>query len=162
MADRKVFVATDGSEPAQAAEMVAGDLAACIAGCHGSCELIVATVIPPAEGSIVDIPFRGTGPRNPLITLPTEEMEDEAEQLVAEAGARIKAKFTHEGLVVRGVILRDASPARGILDFVGDGADCSFIVMGNRGHGGMGRLILGSVSTEVLHASPCPLVIVRS
>lgn len=161
MGYRKILLATDGSDPSLAAENVAGDLASCVAACHDGCELIVATVIPPAEGSIADIPYRGAAPRDPLITLPTKEMEDEAAELVAEAGARIKAAYPEPSLSVRAVILRDASPARGILNFIETEEGCGYIVIGNRGHGGVSRLILGSVSTEVLHGASCPVVIVR-
>jgi nucleotide-binding universal stress UspA family protein len=39
-------------------------------------------------------------------------------------------------------------------------ADADLIVLGSRGAGGFARLALGSVSSQVAHHSPCPLVIV--
>jgi len=158
---RKVFVATDGSAPAEAAEMVAAEIGNCMSACFGECEIIVATVIPPKEGSIVEVPFRGTVPARVQRVLPTEEMEEDATQLVAEAGVRIKGVATHSGVEVRAVVLRSASPAEGILEFIENEAGCSYIVLGNRGHGGFKKLVLGSVSNEVLHSAACPVVIVK-
>ena len=37
----------------------------------------------------------------------------------------------------------------------------NLIVMGSRGHSSFGELLIGSVSTEVLHHAPCPVTIVR-
>lgn len=36
------------------------------------------------------------------------------------------------------------------------------IVVGSRGLGGAGRMVLGSVSDEVVRTAPCPVVVVRS
>ncbi|NLT34986.1 MAG: universal stress protein [Gaiellales bacterium] len=160
MTQKRVFFATDGSGTSQAAEAVAGEMASCLATCFDGCELVVGTVIPPDRALRLNVPYRGTVPRGPLIHMPTEEMEQEAKEVVAEASGRIKAAFPNEKVTIRAVILRDASPAMGILEFLAK-EECGYIVMGNRGHGRVGSLMLGSVSTEVLHGASCPVVIVR-
>ncbi len=160
MAALKIFVATDGSAPAEAAELVRQEMGNCMAACFGECEIIAATVIPPREGSIVEVPFRGRCSLGQRV-LPTKEMEEAAEELVAEAGSRIKQIATNPGVKVRAMVLRSATPAQGILDFIASESGCAYLILGHRGHGGFKKLMLGSVSTEVLHTAACPVVIVK-
>ena len=49
-------------------------------------------------------------------------------------------------------------PAASVLVDVAKGAD--LLVLGTRGHGGFSGLLLGSVSQQVSHHAPCPLVLV--
>jgi len=51
----------------------------------------------------------------------------------------------------------EGSPAQVLVD-AAQGAD--LIVVGTRGHGGFAGLLLGSVSQQIAHHAPCPVVIV--
>lgn len=61
-----------------------------------------------------------------------------------------------DGLDVERIVSEDAA-ASALLD-AARGAD--LLVVGTRGHGGFSGLLLGSVSQQCAHHSPCPIVIV--
>lgn len=52
------------------------------------------------------------------------------------------------------------SPARTILDYVGD-HDVDHVVMGSHGRTGVSRLVFGSVAERVMRQSPVPVTVVR-
>ena len=45
---------------------------------------------------------------------------------------------------------------------VGSATERDLLVVGSRGHGGIARLLLGSVSEKCAHHAPCPVVIVHA
>ena len=51
-------------------------------------------------------------------------------------------------------------PADGILRYAGEHR-AELIVMGTRGRGAVGQLLLGSVAAEVVRRAPCPVLTVR-
>ena len=78
----------------------------------------------------------------------------------AETIAREAAESTgraHPGLEVD-ALAREGQPAECLLD---EAERASLIVVGNRGRGGFASLLLGSVSQQVVHHAPCPVVVVR-
>lgn len=82
------------------------------------------------------------------------EMERGARQTVEQMLSTVKG--LDEGITVN-PILRQGS-AGSVLVKEAEGAD--LLVVGSRGHGGFTGLLLGSVSQQVVHHAPCPVVIV--
>ena len=147
MVPDRILVATDGSPSALVAECFAADLA----GRLGNTEVVCVTVVRPRDaGSIRD----GSGPA-------TEEEVTEAEQLLADALARIQARLTNPTSTARTLLVEAESPAAGIVQEAhADGAR-TLIVLGTRGLGGFASVMLGSVSTQVLQVAHCPVLVVR-
>ena len=82
------------------------------------------------------------------------ELQDNARAVLegAVAAALGDAKDVELELVVL-----EGTPAH-VLVAAAQGAD--LLVVGTRGHGGFAGLLLGSVSQQVAHHAPCPIVIV--
>lgn len=149
MLPRRILLATDGSESARPAEAAAADLV----GLMGGGELVVATVVRPRSAPAE----RGAFALWPL----SQEEYDEAERMVTEVAARVAGMIGEEGVTVRPLIIETRSQAEGIIEAAHEGGTCSLIVMGSRGHGGFGSLVMGSTSTQVLHGAHCPVLIVK-
>ncbi len=74
--------------------------------------------------------------------------------------ARVKEAATKLGVDAETLHVPDARPAEAILDAAAS-AGCSLIVMASHGRRGLGRLLLGSQTSEVLAHSPIPVLVVR-
>lgn len=72
------------------------------------------------------------------------------EELVAEARGLVP------GVEVRGELV-EGPPAQALLDAA---RNADLLVVGSRGLGGFASLLLGSVSHQVSHHAPCPVVLV--
>jgi nucleotide-binding universal stress UspA family protein len=135
----KVLLATDGSMEAELAASTAADLAKI----HNS-ELHVVYVEPalPMIGQFAD-----PGP---------ERTEPESRQLLDEQVERIRSA---EGTVAE-AHLRLGRPDDQIVR-VAEELGAGVIVMGSRGHGGVRRALMGSVSDSVIRHAHCPVLVVR-
>jgi nucleotide-binding universal stress UspA family protein len=82
-----------------------------------------------------------------------EKVREAVEELTQKAASRLgDAKPASVKVVVK-----DGFAAREILDAA---RDADLVVVGSRGAGGFARLLLGSVSSQVVHHAPCPVVVV--
>jgi nucleotide-binding universal stress UspA family protein len=88
---------------------------------------------------------------------------DVLEQVSAEAGLHALQSARSE-LDAAGISyeceVAQGDPAHTIVDIVERFA-CDMVVMGARGQSGLRRALMGSVSNEVLHASPVPVMVVQ-
>lgn len=148
-ADAPLLLCYDGSEPAQHAIVLAADL---LRPRHA----LVLTVWEPAAG-VGTFAWQGAAER----TLEYAEFDRAAselgERIVAE-GARIAEDggFHVEPLAVEAT----GSVWTTILE-VAERRNVSMIVLGSRGLTGMRSILLGSVSTALVHRAKRPTVVIR-
>lgn len=82
--------------------------------------------------------------------------KEAAEKVLAAA----KAAAGRLGVEAETVFLENALPAEAIVE-TAKARNCSLIAMSSHGRRGLGRLVLGSVTSEVLTHSPVPVLVVR-
>jgi nucleotide-binding universal stress UspA family protein len=132
---KKILLATDGSEDARLAARAAANLRE-----RTGAELHVVHAWQAVPHPVVDPDYYEEGARQLL------EVETE---FISSSGA-----------AVSGAHLIMGTPVDAILDLAEEiGAD--LIVVGSRGHGPLGRLILGSVSEGVVHHATRPVLVLR-
>ncbi|MDP8946815.1 MAG: universal stress protein [Actinomycetota bacterium] len=90
----------------------------------------------------------------PHPVLDPEHYEEEAGRLLKEQTQLLT------GATVREAHLTMAPPVDAILD-LGEEIGADLIVLGSRGHGPIGRLLLGSVSEGVVHHATRPVLVLR-
>ena len=74
------------------------------------------------------------------------------------AGAKQAAE--QHGVAVETIHVRNAQPAEAILE-TAKAQGCDLIVMASHGRRGLGRVLLGSQTSEVVTRSPLPVLVVR-
>jgi len=79
-----------------------------------------------------------------------ESAQEETDSTMEKMGAESRPS----SVTVQAVI---GLPAEALLEAA---ADADLLVVGSRGAGGFKRLLMGSVSTQVTHHSPCPVVVI--
>ena len=139
----KILVATDGSKEAELAASTAADLAKS----HDS-ELHVVYVEPasPPFWSMID-EFEDAGAER---TGPESRRRlDEQVRRIEEAGGTVAEAHLRLG--------RPDDQIVRLAEEIGAG----LIVMGSRGHGGVLRALMGSVSESVIRHAHCPVLVVR-
>jgi nucleotide-binding universal stress UspA family protein len=138
---KTIVVGVDGSKHAEAAL----EFAAEEASLRGARLLVVcAWEIPMAFGP------NAVYPSELLQGLPNEA--DITVQWAVARARELQPQVACEGEAIQGhpaaVLLKEAKHA-------------GMIVVGSRGRGGFSSLLLGSVSQQVVHHAPCPVVVVR-
>ena len=135
----KILLATDGSREAELAARTAADLAK-----NQDSELHV-VYVEPALPMISQ--FAEHGPER---TAPdSRRLLDEQVRHIEEAGGTVAEAH-----------LRLGRPDDQIIE-VGEEVGAGLIVVGSRGHGGVRRALMGSVSDSVVRHAHCPVLVVR-
>jgi len=147
-----VVLCTDGSEASFAA------LEAGLACLGRPDSVVVASVIEPVDVSLVTgVSGFGTG------VMPPGELNEIVDAQHERGRATLESTVQHLGLTAadHGVVetrLLEGDPGRAICDLAEEIA-ADVVVMGTRGHGGLRRAVLGSVSDFVVRHAPCSVLI---
>jgi len=158
MIPSSILVPTDGSKPAMAAEAMAADLANAV----GQMEITVVHVIPMSCVSDDVISENVVRIKETNYLACSLEQQQNAQAVVDAGVKRIQKGVGSHSVTVTGKVLEAPSPAQAIAEEAHAKGSCSLIILGNRGLGGFGSLALGSVSTQVLHAAHCPVLVVKA
>jgi nucleotide-binding universal stress UspA family protein len=144
-----VLLATDGSDLATDALRRAVDL---LGRNH---RFVTLAVVPPAF-----VPTASLSPMevHPTLVDPMLEQELEQEQRAASD------EDVHELDALLGItaehLVETGEPGPTICE-VAERVGAEVVVVGSHGHGLLQRVLMGSVSTHVLHHAPCPVLVIR-
>ena len=143
---KKILVATDFSEPSDAALAYGRELARTFGA--------ALTVVHVVD----EVMSRGYGLDGGVM------LSDPQYQVQVEADARRRLNAAIEGedraITASACVLVSRSPASAIVSYAGE-SNIDLIVMGTRGRGGFAHLLMGSVSERVVQTAPCPVLTVR-
>lgn len=138
----KILLAADGSETSLKAAETTSKLVK-----NGFAkEVVILHVAPSIVNSYYDL--------SPEVFEYATKKSKEASQEILD---KTKGLFPEEAKVE--TMLRFGETAEAICEVAKDGFD--LVIMGSRGMNPLSGLMLGSVSTRVIHYSPCPVLIVK-
>jgi nucleotide-binding universal stress UspA family protein len=134
----KILLASDGLENTTLAARAAVDLAK-----KGGAELHVVHVWRTVPSTHFDHVIRSG-----LEDAGRERLEAQI-RWIEEEGGTVAGAHLREGRAVEAIVEQAEEIGAGL------------VIVGSRGMGRLGRLVMGSVSTGLAHRSPCPVLIVR-
>lgn len=145
-----VLLATDGSP-------IAIKAVATAVGLLGTeRRYITLAVVPPAF-----VPTASVSPMETHPTLVDSELERELEDEQAAESAHDEDELDQAIGIATEHLVEVGEPGPTICD-VATRVGADIIVVGSHGHGWLQRVLIGSVSTHVLHHAPCPVLVVRT
>jgi nucleotide-binding universal stress UspA family protein len=144
----RVLLAIDGSEESHLATKSAVE----VAGATGS-ELHVLSVLETAQ-LLPYMPYPG------FEAWETSGTAEEAEQHARRLLSRVSERIGAEGSTVEESHLAVGKPDKEIVRLAGE-LDADIVVLGSRGLGAVGRVLLGSVSDSVVRHAWCSVLVVR-
>ncbi|WP_374623230.1 universal stress protein [Devosia sp.] len=146
----RILVATDGSDLAGRALDHALQLARMAAS-----EVVIVTITEPALMAAGSYAAAAGAVFDPMPEV-VEAQQKAANDLLAAAARKAEAA----GIKARTVLVENSFPSDGIIATANEiGAE--LIVMGSHGRAGLGRLLLGSQTNNVLAHSKIPVLVTR-
>jgi nucleotide-binding universal stress UspA family protein len=144
----RVLIAYDGSPGAEQSLRLADSI-----DWPADSTIRIASVIEPTL-SFVGAPMAGG------FDIPPPEVDAEITAYQQEQVTKAAQSLRSDDRTVEGIVLR-GRPATALVDEATRfGAD--LVMGGSRGHGTISRLLLGSVSAEVVDHAPCPILVSRT
>lgn len=99
----------------------------------------------------------------PITHIESEKLLNELLEAYKKENQEILSKCSdiahQKGITIKTVLLQ-GNPAPAILDY-SKKENFDLVIMGSRGMGKFKELILGSVSSKIVHHSPCAIMIIR-
>ena len=147
---KKILIATDGSDLAARALEHGAQLAKTV-----DAEVVVVTVIEPAA-------LMGGGYASVAGTVydPVPELIEAQKEATTKLLQGALAKVSAFGVAVTSEYVDNSFPAEGIIS-TAERVGADLIVMGSHGRRGLGRLLLGSQTNEVLAHTKLPVLVTR-
>lgn len=146
----KVILATDGTKYSNAAAEMLNKISL-----STNDEVKIVSVVDLAVPLAVDV----YGGYLPDTTELEKIAKENAAKILAEAADHVKAIVGSKGVTVTTEILF-GSPESRIVE-TAEETHADLIIMGSHGYKSWERLLLGSVSSSVIHHAPCSVLVVR-
>jgi nucleotide-binding universal stress UspA family protein len=143
---KKILVATDFSEPSDAALAYGRELARTFAA-----SLTVLHIVD-------NILTRAYGAEG--VVLVDQELQREIETSAQRQVDALLFDEDRQALGAVGLVITSNSPSAAIVTYARD-ASVDLIVMGTHGRGAIAQLLMGSVAERVVRIAPCPVLTVR-
>jgi len=143
---KKILVATDFSEPSDAAMAYGRELARTF-GASLTVLHIVDNILTRAYGA-------------DGIVLADPELQREIETSAQRQVDAVLFDEDRKMLGAVGLVITSNSPSAAIVTYARD-ASIDLIVMGTHGRGAIAQLLMGSVAERVVRIAPCPVLTVR-
>jgi nucleotide-binding universal stress UspA family protein len=145
MFNRRILIATDGSELSMKAASVAVELARAVGA-----EVVAFTALST-------FPYAGIGESSGVAAA---DHESQAGALASERLAHVQQLAQQAGVACHTSMVEDDEPYRAIVA-TADKHDCGLIVLASHGRRGVGALLLGSETQRVLTHTDRPVLVVR-
>jgi len=165
LTDRALQVAATAESPVAVIGTAQGEGKGVVVGVDGSKEATQAAAFAASEadalGEELTVLYAFTGPNRWIKAgLPsssfTEHVVEEEQIVLSESVAGLRQDYP--GLAIHGVLETVMEPADALLQAA---SGARMLVLGSRGRGSFGRLLLGSTAHAVLTRPPCPTVVTR-